>query len=68
MGEHAEICPVCSGSGKYKNMKCHGCDGRGWVKVGTDYPHISPYRPYQPEPYQPSPWYRRGYDVICQIP
>ena len=43
---HAEICPVCRGSGKYKetyNMNytnatyiektCHGCQGKGWVIV-----------------------------------
>ena len=45
---HAEICPVCKGSGKYTkyyNMgssssgsvysesTCHGCKGTGWVIV-----------------------------------
>lgn len=39
---HAEICPVCSGSGVYypagytvnqSGEVCHGCDGRGWVVV-----------------------------------
>ena len=41
---HAEICPVCNGSGKVmppdKNttavtqpVTCHGCGGTGWVKV-----------------------------------
>lgn len=54
MVEHAEVCPVCQGSGKYKEEKCHGCDGRGWVKVGTDYPYVQ--------------WYRHGYEVICQVP
>lgn len=31
---HAEICPVCKGSGKYENNPCHGCNGKGWVEVG----------------------------------
>lgn len=42
---HAEICPVCKGSGKYKQYgeglstisyyetTCHGCNGKGWVIV-----------------------------------
>lgn len=43
---HAEICPVCEGTGKYKEHYnfvsttnawtekiCHGCDGKGWVTV-----------------------------------
>lgn len=43
---HAEICPVCKGTGKYKEYYnlvsttnawtekfCHGCDGKGWVTV-----------------------------------
>ena len=37
----AQLCPVCEGSGVYfKNpwnpsigKQCHGCDGKGWVKV-----------------------------------
>lgn len=47
-----EICPVCHGSGKYKqydNMNyvsgisykevtCHGCKGKGWIElVKNDY-------------------------------
>lgn len=45
---HAEICPVCKGTGKYVqqlnptnttginssiSMTCHGCHGQGWVTV-----------------------------------
>ena len=29
----AQICPVCKGKGKYLTKKCHGCLGKGWVKV-----------------------------------
>lgn len=46
--KHAEICPVCKGSGKYTETKvistgvgsnyyyqrtCHGCGGLGWVII-----------------------------------
>lgn len=45
----ADICPVCNGTGKYKEYNnyysyateplycekvCHGCNGKGWVEVG----------------------------------
>ena len=38
---HAEICPVCEGSGSTdtkwvgneEHRKCHGCNGKGWVEV-----------------------------------
>lgn len=40
---HAEICPICRGSGKVKEETyttagaiekvCHGCGGRGWITV-----------------------------------
>lgn len=44
---HAEICPVCRGTGKYtiyntyvnstftpySEQTCHGCGGKGWVTV-----------------------------------
>jgi len=29
-------CPVCEGSGKYGDSKCHGCKGLGWVYVHAD--------------------------------
>lgn len=40
---HAELCPVCKGSGVYNSqyegkIKCHGCDSKGWVSVGVEYP------------------------------
>lgn len=48
---HAELCPVCHGTGRYQQSfdtnltgvksyyekTCHGCDGRGWVVVATVY-------------------------------
>ena len=50
MKKHAEICPVCKGSGKYRDYSncnhtstiyvertCHGCNGIGWVEVVDDY-------------------------------
>lgn len=50
MKKHAEICPVCKGSGSYKDYTdcnytatiyvertCHGCNGAGWVEVIDDY-------------------------------
>ena len=48
---HAEICPVCKGKGKSGKGKCHGCNGRGWVTVGIDYPV-----PYYP-PHTTYPWF-----------
>ena len=51
----AQICPVCRGSGKYKDSKnveqiCHGCNGKGWILV-PDNPkirHIKPHDPWYP--------------------
>ena len=50
MKQHAEVCPVCKGTGKYKDYTncnysatiyvektCHGCAGKGWVTVIDDY-------------------------------
>ena len=66
---HAEKCPVCGGEGKVerdgKLVKCHGCNGKGWVEVSDndnsfqfpeipeipDIPNI-PFVPYVP-PYDP---------------
>lgn len=48
MSNHAEVCPVCKGCGRYREYKsnisnstsptyiertCHGCFGRGWIIV-----------------------------------
>lgn len=47
MSIHAEICPVCKGTGKYIEYNkykevtfipyiektCHGCNGKGWVTI-----------------------------------
>jgi len=44
---HSEICPVCSGKGNLNAVMCvplvicHGCNGRGWVTVGTEYPVVN---------------------------
>lgn len=50
---HAEKCPVCEGEGRLKkvvgggigseDLLCHGCDGKGWVTVGVEYPIV--YKP-----------------------
>ena len=62
----AVICPVCSGTGKYQELVCHGCSGKGWVEVQdfSDYfrvvpqpPTIPPYQPYYPYPLPNTPWY-----------
>ncbi len=37
--DHVHLCPVCLGKG-YKNIesiKCHGCEGKGWVVTQTEY-------------------------------
>lgn len=46
MSTHAEICPICKGTGKYKDYSnsnygtniymqtiCHGCKGKGWITI-----------------------------------
>ena len=61
---HAEKCPVCEGSGEYKEKECHGCNGKGWIEVSDNnysfkfpeipeipdipYVPIVPYVPYEP--------------------
>ena len=61
----AQKCPVCEGSGKYEDVKCHGCEGKGWIlipeeKQEKEYVPYIPYVPYvpyvPPEPYDPWPW------------
>jgi len=72
----AKLCPVCKGTGKYMEKRCHGCFGKGWVTVGTDYPpacprpcpapqtpYWEPWRPSLPSPY-PSPFIN-GWDLMC---
>ena len=48
---HAEVCPICNGSGTVAipydpnttsvsmHKVCRGCNGVGWVTVGVEYPH-----------------------------
>jgi hypothetical protein len=48
---HAEICPVCRGSGNYNNNQCHGCSGYGWITVQDTIPYIVPYIPFTISPY-----------------
>ena len=58
----AELCPVCKGSGVvpdpvYGDQRttstlpitktCHGCDGKGWVEVGSCSHYWPYYWPYQ---------------------
>ena len=57
---HAEICPVCKGTGKVPDpnkynstalkdlVPCHGCNGLGWVTV-WEYT-TTPYMPTAEEP------------------
>ena len=53
---HAEICPVCSGSGNYSEKECHGCNGKGWVMVVGGNPSFP--MPVYPEPIRPfKPYY-----------
>ena len=50
------ICPVCNGTGKYKEYvnygtstgaysehTCHGCNGKGWVEVQSQSTSVSDY-------------------------
>jgi len=68
---HAEKCPVCNGTGRIENTgstavnekSCHGCNGRGWIEVGSGPDPLNPFLPYpHPVPYSPrlipywSPW------------
>lgn len=59
----AVLCPVCKGSGKFKDKECHGCNGKGWVEVRdcqSVYPYYPPVNPY---PYPYSPWYSEPYTL-----
>jgi len=62
---HAELCPVCGGSGKLPDESsgtstaptahpCHGCGGLGWVPV-RDWCYPCPPLPGYPVPYPPHP-------------
>ncbi len=50
---HAEVCPVCKGTGKYIEAipVCHGCEGKGWITVRDEgkengIPYYVTYPPY----------------------
>lgn len=49
---HAEICPICKGTGKKKKdimiteEICNGCSGKGWVTVQDPIIHYFPIYPY----------------------
>ena len=60
-------CPVCEGKGvlpdgddqstvKNPTKVCHGCEGRGWVEVGSNVPRFPDYPLYPLSPYTP-PYY-----------
>lgn len=36
---HAELCPVCKGTGKVNEKECHGCQGKGWIEIGDSIPY-----------------------------
>lgn len=38
---HAELCPVCEGSGMWMEEPCHGCEGVGWITVSDEDPDYS---------------------------
>jgi hypothetical protein len=59
MSSHAELCPVCSGSGKYKDGTCHGCKGLGWVTAQDlqSFPLLYPVIIYPQYPVYPAPIY-----------
>ena len=56
---HPEICPICKGSGKYREYRdyvttispyfetvCHGCQGKGWIvvpNIGGSYDETSSF-------------------------
>lgn len=66
----AELCPVCKGKGKLNiglhdgECTCHGCNGKGWVEVGCDYPSI----PIDPAPWYPVPYYPQPFTVPPSYP
>jgi len=64
---HAEICPVCKGTGKYEEKLCHGCGGKGWIEIGKDDNQYFPFVPYYPSPYCPGLPYTIIYSDSCNI-
>jgi len=71
MKRHAELCPVCKGSGKYRSSMdcnhtsitytectCHGCGGTGWITITDD---TTPEYPY-PNPFNNTYYQDSGTD------
>ena len=65
---HAEVCPLCKGSGWKTDLTgvvCHGCNGRGWVEVNDSvaqpvypgFPWWGIYPPPTADPYYRNPYY-----------
>jgi hypothetical protein len=48
---HAEICIICTGTGKVDAKTCHGCGGKGWIELlGSPIPQFPPIQPLIPKP------------------
>jgi len=74
---HAELCPVCKGSGKVSGngetgssvitVTCHGCDGKGWVTVqDSAEQQIIPYYVPVTYPVAPTNPYWPPYITYCK--
>ena len=63
---HAEVCPVCRGSGKagLTDSPCHGCNGTGRVTIQDSPPQPIVFPQFPPTTADPSP-YRWPPEVIC---
>ena len=63
---HSEKCPVCEGTGKIKDVTCHGCAGLGWITLQDNNIRRYPTYPWpiyrDPYHYQPN-WTRTSKEV-----
>ena len=63
---HGEKCPVCKGAGKIKTKKCHGCEGKGWVTIGVEYPPVTiPITPTERWPERYGTWAGKSVGAPC---